>query len=63
MKREYMVDLIAEFLWNSNDEYGFKKYAKEDAENLLTMLEKEGMQPPCAEGVYTRYTYYKLQWD
>jgi hypothetical protein len=43
MKREYIVDLIAEFLWKSNDDYGFKKYAKEDAENLLIMLEKADM--------------------
>lgn len=46
MKRSYMVDIIAEFLWKSNGEYGFKHLAKTDAEDLLTIIEREGMQPP-----------------
>lgn len=43
MKRSYMVELIAEFLWKSNEEYGFKRLAKEDAEKILKIIEDNHM--------------------
>jgi hypothetical protein len=40
--KEYVTDLIADFLWKSNAEYGFKKFAKEDAESLIRYLSENG---------------------
>lgn len=37
------VDLIADFLFKSNDKYGFKRLAREDAENLITYLIQNGV--------------------
>lgn len=43
MKREEMVEIMAEFLWKKNIEYGFKHQAKKDAETLLDIMEDNGM--------------------
>lgn len=43
MKREEMIEIISDFLWKSNGDYGFKRQAKADAEALLDILEDNGM--------------------
>lgn len=45
MKRSEMIHIIEDFLWKSNGDYGYKKLAKQDAEDLLKRLEQAGMKP------------------
>lgn len=46
MKRSEMIGIIADFLWQSNGIYALHRHANEDASNLLTLLESNGMTPP-----------------
>lgn len=46
MKRSEMLQMITDFLWKSNGDYGYKKFASLDAEELLDIIEKAGMLPP-----------------
>lgn len=57
MKRSEIVNLIAEFLWKSNDEYGLKSIAKEDAQELLKKLEQAGMKPKGYYGLLSGVKY------
>lgn len=45
MKRDEMVKKISKFLQGYEDT-GFKDEREDDADALLTMLERAGMQPP-----------------
>lgn len=40
-KKIYVIELLANFLFQNNEEYGFKKFAKKDAEDILNLIEKE----------------------
>ena len=44
MKRSEMLEIIAEFIYDRS-EYSMR-LAREDAEVLLTLIEKQGMLPP-----------------
>lgn len=39
--KEYIIDLVAEFLFKNNDEYGLKAIAREDAEKIVDIILKE----------------------
>lgn len=38
--KEYLVDLITEYLFKSNDEYGFRHLAKVDAINIMEIIRR-----------------------
>jgi hypothetical protein len=40
-KRSYVLELLTDFLFKNNEEYGFKKFAKKDAENIINLIEQE----------------------
>ena len=47
MKRSEMIEIISEYLFSQPfSEYGLRDLARNDARQILTLIEQKGMLPP-----------------